>query len=172
MADVPAGAPTLRQPSFAGMLAAPHQAVALVLGLGLSRFWPGTAGTLGGFVLFIALQPAPLPVRAGLYVLLIALAVWACRRTCEDLGQHDHRSIVIDETIGMSLVLEFAAPGVGAWIAAFLLFRAFDVLKPWPANLADRSRAGGFPVMADDLIAALYAGLALRFGVAPLFGWA
>ena len=171
MADVPAGAPAARQPSFAGMIAAPHQAVALVLGLGLSRFWPGTAGTLGGFVLFLALQPASPPLRAGIYVLLIALAVWACRRTCEDLGQHDHRSIVVDETIGMSLVLEFAAPGVGVWVAGFLLFRAFDVLKPWTANIADRSRSGGFSVMADDLIAALYAGLVLRFAIAPLFGW-
>lgn len=154
------------------MLAAPHQAIALVFGLGLSPFWPGTAGTLGGFALFMALQPAPPLVRACLYVLLIAAAIWACRRTGENLGENDHRSIVVDETIGMSLVLEFVAPGVGAWIAAFLLFRAFDVLKPWPANLAHRSHAGGWPVMADDLVAAVYAGLVLRFGLAPLFGWA
>lgn len=156
------------RPSLAGMVAAPHQAVALVFGLGLSRIWPGTLGTLAGFGLFAALQPLPPLWRAAAYLLLIALGVWASGRTGADLGKSDHNAIVIDETIGMSLVLEFVAPGWAVFLAAFVLFRLFDVLKPWPVGLAHRDRHGGFFVVLDDLLAAVYVALVVRFAVMPL----
>lgn len=159
---------TVIRPRFAGMVAAPHQMVAMVFGLGLSRFWPGTLGTLAGFGLFSALQPVPPLYRVLIYVALVVLGSWASQRTGDDLKAHDHNSIVIDETIGMSLVLEFVAPGALIWIAAFLLFRLFDVLKPWPVYLADRRPEGGFYVILDDVLAAIYAGLAARYIVMPL----
>ena len=150
------------------MIAAPHQMVAMVFGLGLSRFWPGTLGTLAGFGLFSALQPVPPVYRVLIYVALVVLGSWASQRTGDDLKSHDHNSIVIDETIGMSLVLEFVAPGALIWIAAFILFRWFDVLKPWPVYLADRRQEGGFFVILDDILAAIYAGLATRYVILPL----
>lgn len=150
------------KPSFAGMLARPHQAIALVLGVGLARMWPGTLGTLAGFGLFLLLGTLPPVLRAGVYVLLLIVGTWAVRRTGEDLGNGDHNSIVFDETISMSLALEFVPADVLNWFAAFLLFRLFDVWKPWPVFLAHRTGSGGFPVILDDLLAAVYAVLVVR----------
>lgn len=156
------------KPRLASMIAAPHQIVAMVFGLGLSRVWPGTLGTLAGFGLFFALQSVPETYRALVYVALIALGAWASQRTGTDLNAPDHNSIVIDEMIGMSLVLEFVAPGAMIWIAAFLLFRLFDVVKPWPVSIAHHRFKGGFFVVLDDVLAAIYAGLAARYIVLPL----
>lgn len=150
------------------MLAAPHQLVALVFGLGLSRFWPGTLGTLAGFGLYAALLPLSPLWRAAVFFLLIVLGSWASQRTGEDLGKQDHNSIVIDETIGMGLALQFVAPDALVLVAAFLLFRLFDVWKPWPVYLAHRNFEGGFFVVLDDVLAAVYAGLATRYLVMPL----
>jgi phosphatidylglycerophosphatase A len=157
-----------RRPTFAGMIVAPHQAIALVFGIGLSPVWPGALGTLAGFALFLALQPLPLAYRIVAYVLLIAIASWAAERTGKDLGSPDHNAIVVDETLGMCLTLEFVSQGLGIWAAAFLLFRLFDVVKPWPVHLPHRRWQGGFFVILDDLLAALYAGLVARYAVMPL----
>lgn len=156
-----------KAPSLAGMLRAPHQFIAMTFGLGLSRFWPGTLGTIAGFALFAALQPVPPLYRVLVYVLFILVASWASQRTGDDLGKQDHNSIVVDETIGMSLVLECVGPGLFIWILAFLLFRLFDVLKPWPVCLAHRHGVGGFFVVLDDLLAAVYAALVARYLVGP-----
>lgn len=144
------------QPSAAVMIARPHQLIALVFGLGLARFWPGTLGTIAGFGLFFLLQNLGPELRVVAYLVLLVLGTWAIRRTGEDLGDEDHNAIVFDEAIAMSLVLEFVAPGAASWLAAFLLFRLFDVWKPWPIYLVDRSGTGGFSVILDDLIAAFY----------------
>ncbi len=144
------------------MLRAPHQLIAMSGGLGLLPQAPGTFGSLAGFALFAALQVFPLPVRLAAYVLLFALFSWAAGRTERDFGKPDLQAIVVDETIGMSLTLEFAHPTLLGWAAAFLLFRAFDMAKPWPVNLAHGAKAGGgVLVILDDVGAALYAGLAV-----------
>lgn len=144
------------------MLRAPHQALALVFGVGLVRWWPGTFGTLAGFAVHAVLRMAPTPARAIIYLVAFALSVWACARTGRDLGAHDHNAIVVDETLAMALALEFLPQTIGFWIAGFLLFRLFDVVKPWPANIVDRRCEGGLFVMLDDLIAALYTVLVLQ----------
>ena len=109
-------------PRLSTMLARPHQLVALVFGIGTLPVWPGTVGTVAGFALFAALQPLPVLPRAAVYMALLVLGSWAILRTGEDLGAPDHNGIVFDETIAMSLVLEFVAPGAVEWIAAFALF--------------------------------------------------
>ncbi|PSC06507.1 phosphatidylglycerophosphatase A [Alsobacter soli] len=122
-------------------------------GVGLAPWAPGTAGSVAGIALFAALHPLPPVLRGSAYLLLIALASVAASGMGKALGAPDHQSIVMDETLGMSLALE-AAPG--SWQgfgAAFLLFRALDMAKPWPVYLADR-REGGFFVILDDLLAA------------------
>lgn len=145
------------KPSFQAMVTRPHQMIALAFGLGLSPMAPGTLGSLGGFALFLALMPAPLVLKIALYGAIIALSSWAAARCGEDFGKKDHGAIVIDEVVGMSLVLEFARIGAVDWIAAFLLFRLFDVWKPWPVYLADQSPDGGFMVIFDDILAAGWA---------------
>lgn len=152
------------KPSFQAMLTRPHQMIALAFGLGLSPIAPGTLGSVGGYVLFLALTPAPLFVKIVLYGAIVAVASWAAARCGEDFGKKDHGAIVIDEVIGMSLVLEFAQIGAIDWIAAFVLFRLFDVWKPWPVYLADQSPDGGFMVIFDDILAAGWAILVLLIG--------
>jgi phosphatidylglycerophosphatase A len=158
-------------PRLSAMLARPHQLVALVFGIGAIRVWPGTIGTVAGFALFFALQPLPPTARAVAYGTLLVLGSWAILRTGEDLGAPDHNGIVFDETIAMSLVLEFVAPGAIEWIAAFALFRLFDVWKPWPIHLVHRTGRGGFMVILDDLLAALYAVVMMRLAVMPALAW-
>ncbi|MAW85488.1 MAG: phosphatidylglycerophosphatase A [Phyllobacteriaceae bacterium] len=160
-AVTPSGAGPELRPSLSGMLRSPHQLLALSFGLGLSRIAPGTMGSIGGIALFAALAQVPLPVRAALYVILIAAASWAATRTGNDLNRHDHNSIVIDETIGMSLTLEAAPLSAEAIVLAFLLFRLFDVWKPWPVYLPDRHGKSGLAVIGDDILAAGWAAAVL-----------
>lgn len=156
----PGGGQELR-PSLPIMLRRPHQMLALSFGLGLSRIAPGTMGSIGGLALFAALMPVPWPARLVFYVLLTVAASWAAARTGADLNRHDHNSIVIDETIGMSLTLEAAPLTPEAWVLAFLLFRLFDVWKPWPVHIPDRRGTSGFAVIADDILAAGWAAVVL-----------
>ena len=151
------------KPSFQAMLTRPHQMIALAFGLGLSPIAPGTLGSVGGYVLFLALTPAPLFVKIVLYGAIVAVASWAAARCGEDFGKKDHGAIVIDEVIGMSLVLEFAQIGAIDWIAAFVLFRLFDIWKPWLVGRAD-ARGDALGVMLDDVIAGVFAAI----GVAAL----
>lgn len=151
------GAPDL---SLANVMRRPHWLLATSLGLGLCRPWPGTWGSAGGVILFAALQGVPPMVRLAIYVLLLAAAVAASTRTGNELGEPDHQAIVVDETLGMSLTLE-AAGAVLLWPVAFVLFRLFDIWKPWPVRLAGDSLPGGWGVMADDVLAAGYAAFVL-----------
>jgi len=79
---------------------------------------------------------------------------------------HDHGGIVWDEICGMYLTLVVAPPQLSAWILGFLLFRGFDIVKPWPIRDLDHRLKGGAGIMLDDLVAALYAALLLA-----LYGW-
>ena len=144
-------------PRFRQMLRSPHQLLALSFGLGLAPRAPGTWGSLGGFPLFLALQALPVSARIVAYLALIAIGSWAVGRAGEDFGEHDHPALVWDETIAMALVLEFTPISVTGWIAAFALFRLFDIWKPWPVYLADEQGRGGVFVILDDLLAAMLA---------------
>lgn len=150
------------------MIRAPHQLIALVFGAGLAPFAPGTVGSVAGFALFALMQLLPWWLSIAAYLVLIIVAVWACERTGKDLNAPDHGAMVIDETIAMSLVLELVASGAASWLMAFLLFRLFDILKPWPISYVDQRWTGGVFVLADDLIAAIYAIIVMRIVVQPL----
>jgi len=141
------------------------------LGLGLSPKAPGTCGTLLGVPLFWLAGDELWPVQAALWAFVFGLGWWAAERAERELGVHDSPQVVIDEVAGY-LTTVFLAPNRPAtWILGFVLFRFFDILKPWPVSWADRRLAGGFGVMADDILAGLYAWLVLRLvmGLAP--GW-
>lgn len=131
-------------------------------GAGLSPVAPGTAGTLLGIVVYLALVSLG-PVFYTLCVMSLFLAgCWACGQTAAALESHDHPGIVIDEIVGYLITMLFV-PFSWYWILmGFILFRIFDIWKPWPVSLADRNVAGGFGIMLDDLLAALYALLCLH----------
>lgn len=140
--------------------------VATAGGLGYAPVAPGTFGSLVGIPLVPFL--ASIDVRAGrlvyaaIVVSLLAGAVWAAGRADEMLPGHDHGRIVIDEVAGMIVGSLFVPPTWGAALLLFALFRLFDVVKPFPANRIDRDLPGGLGVVADDLVAGVYAGIACR----------
>ena len=147
-------------PAFA--FAHPAHVVAFGFGAGLVPAAPGTVGTLVawplGWALGALLSPAALVAAAAL---LFALGVWACGVTGRRLGVADHGAMVWDEIVAFLLVLA-VIPRVLDWqAAAFVLFRAFDIAKPWPIRELEKRFGGGFGVMFDDLIAAGYTLLVL-----------
>lgn len=129
-------------------------------GCGLMKPAPGTWGTLGGLPIGILIYAI-----GGWIALLIAVLVvsvvgyWAAGKFEEQSGEHDNGAIVIDEVAGVWIALIPAALSIPYVIAAFLLFRFFDILKPWPVSWADKKLPGALGVMADDIIAGIFAAL-------------
>jgi phosphatidylglycerophosphatase A len=98
----------------------------------------------------------------ALTALLFLLGVWLCERTSRDLGVHDHAGIVWDEWVGLLVTLWLLPPGWLWLLLGFLLFRLFDILKPWPIGWLDRRVGGGLGIMLDDLVAGLCGFLLLQ----------
>ncbi len=143
-------------------LTRPAHWLAFGLGAGLAPRAPGTFGTLAAVPLYLALAGLPLPAYLVLIVALFAWGVWLCGVTARDLGVHDHPGIVWDEVVGYLVTMTAAPPGWGAVVAGFVLFRLFDILKPWPIGALDRRLTGGLGIMADDLLAGVFAALVLH----------
>jgi phosphatidylglycerophosphatase A len=121
------------------------------------RFAPGTAGTLLAFPLFaLMVVNCTVGEQLALIVFFFAVGIWACARTADDLGIADPGAIVWDEIVAFTLVLFFTPAGYVWQIAAFLLFRFFDIVKPPPIRYFDRKWKNGFGVMFDDLLAAFF----------------
>lgn len=160
--DVKMGGSRLTRPDLAFLLRRPAHFFALGFGSGLSRFAPGTLGTLVALPLFAVLMQAPELVHYTVIAVLFALGIRLCEVAGRNLGVADHGSIVWDEIVAMLLVLEFTPLAWQWWLAAFLLFRLFDIWKPFPIRQFDARLKGGFGVMFDDLLAALYAIVALE----------
>ena len=135
--------------------------VATGAGSGYAPFAPGTVGSALGLALYLSLawglgwgNPAMFAVTLA----TIALACWAAGRAEELFGTRDDGRITVDEVAGMFTALLFLPAAPEVWLSAFLLFRLFDVWKPFPVRSAERL-SGGLGVVADDLIAGLYANL-------------
>lgn len=141
----------------ASWLRDPGHFVALGGGSGLAPFAPGTWGSLVGLALYLLLAGLPRAVYAALVLGLFLLGVWLCGRTARALGSADPAAIVLDEIVGMMMTVTFCSTGVFGVVVGFVLFRCFDILKPWPVRLADRAVAGGLGIMLDDVLAAIYA---------------
>lgn len=139
----------------------------LAQGFGAGRipFAPGTFGTLIGIPFYMVLSALP-PWLYGVSVaLMFALGVWLAEVTGHDLGAHDHPTIVWDEVVGF-LITMFLAPSGWTWIVTgFVLFRMFDIWKPYPIRLIDRRLANGLGCMLDDVLAGVYAWTVLQAAV-------
>jgi phosphatidylglycerophosphatase A len=142
-------------------LGTPTGFLAFGFGAGLSPLAPGTAGTLVAVPFALALRSIDQTVMWLLLVVLFALGVWVCDRATQKLGVHDHGGIVIDEMVGYWLTVALVPSGWGWLVAGFFIFRFFDILKPWPIGYLDRSVRGGFGIMVDDVLAAVYSMLVL-----------
>ena len=153
------------RPDVRFLLAHPAHFIALGFGSGLSPFAPGTFGTLVAIPFAFALRAYTNDVVFMVaIVLLFAVGAWAAQVTGRDLGVADHGSIVIDEVAAFLLVLFFVGGGVLQQAVAFLLFRVFDIVKPPPIRQVDVAYKNGIGVMADDVLAALYALLVFAIG--------
>jgi phosphatidylglycerophosphatase A len=152
----------LSGPSWRFVASHPAHAIALLAGVGLIRYAPGTFGTLGAVPLHLwAAAHLNAYVHLAAIAALFALGIWAAGRTSRDLGVADHGGIVWDETVAFLLVLFFTPPDAVWQALAFVLFRAFDIVKPPPIRHFDRTLHGGVGVMFDDLLAAGYSLLCL-----------
>ena len=135
----------------------PIHLLAVGLGSGMSPIMPGTMGSamaIPFWLLFNGLQPY-------LYWVLIVVAFifgcFLCQKTSDDTHTHDSGHIVWDEFVGMWITLFFIPQISVLWIAiAFFAFRVFDMAKPWPIRWFDKRVPGGFGIMVDDVIAAIF----------------
>jgi phosphatidylglycerophosphatase A len=92
----------------------------------------------------------------ALVILLFLIGIWICGVTARALNVHDHPSIVWDEIVGYLVTMIFAPAGWGWILLGFVLFRIFDIFKPWPINLLDKHLKGGIGIMIDDLVAGIF----------------
>jgi phosphatidylglycerophosphatase A len=137
-------------------------AVGTGLGAGYAPAAPGTVGSALGLVVFAALAPGGWRLTLGAAAALLFAGAWAARECGALFGAHDHRRIVVDEVVGQLVALSTFPARLPWLLAGFALFRLFDIVKPWPAGLIDRRWSSAAGVMADDLVAGLYANLVLQ----------
>ncbi len=139
------------------LLRNPVHLLSLGFGSGLAPRAPGTFGTLVAVPIYLLLRHVD-PQLYWLFVLGSGmLGVWLCGVTARALGVHDHPGIVWDEITGYLLTMVAAPPGWLWVVLGFVLFRLFDIWKPWPIRQLDHGVRGGLGIMLDDVVAALYA---------------
>ena len=138
--------------------------VATGLGSGYAPLAPGTAGSLVGLALFWPLHRLPLAGQAATTALVFVLGVAAAGHVARRLGVEDPGLVVADEVVGMWVSLLGMPLTVVTALAGFVLFRVFDVFKPYPARDLERL-PGGWGIMCDDVMAGVYANLLLRAGL-------
>jgi len=146
------------------LLGHPAGWIACGFGSGLSPWAPGTAGSAAALLPWLALRDLGGPIYAVLVALAFALGVWASNQAIARLRIDDPGVVVWDEFVGqwIALLPLVVAPRGWPWVvAAFALFRLFDIWKPWPVSWADRRIKGGLGVMLDDVIAGFYAAILL-----------
>lgn len=143
-------------------LARPSHFLALGFGAGLAPWMPGTFGTLAAIPVYLLVAQLPVPAYLGLALVLFLAGIYLCGAAARDAGVHDHPAIVWDEIVGFLITMIAVAPTWQAILAGFLLFRFFDIVKPWPIRLLDRHVSGGLGIMIDDVAAGLLALVCLQ----------
>lgn len=136
--------------------------LALGFGAGLAPKAPGTFGTLVAIPFIIGFAILGLVWYLAFLAVGTALGVYICGKTARDVGEHDHGAIVWDEVIGYALTMLLVPLSVQSLLLGFLLFRFFDIVKPWPIRWFDQRVHGGLGIMLDDLLAAVPAWLILQ----------
>ncbi|AHE98784.1 phosphatidylglycerophosphatase A family protein [Thioalkalivibrio paradoxus] len=140
----------------------PVHLLAFGFGSGLARWAPGTFGSAAALVLYFAIIGLPDWAYLAVVALVTVSGFWICGESARRLGVHDHPGIVWDEWAGMLITLAFAPAGLVWVLVGFLLFRFFDIVKPFPARYFDRHWHSGVGIVMDDVVAAIYAWLVLQ----------
>jgi phosphatidylglycerophosphatase A len=137
----------------------PVQFLALGFGSGLAPKAPGTFGTLAAIPLFLLLtmlMPTPLPYAIAVIVMGLA-GIYICGKAADDVGVHDHPAIVWDEFVGFFITMFMVPVSWQSILVGFILFRIFDIFKPWPISFIDKNMTGGAGIMFDDVLAGFFA---------------
>lgn len=140
--------------------------IAFGFGSGLAKFAPGTVGTLAAVPIYLILQGLNPWLYAFLTLVLFALGVYVSSFVSSELGQSDYKGIVIDEIVGYLITLFMMPCHFGVLLLAFVLFRFFDICKPFPIRYIDKHVDSGLGVMLDDVVAGIMA-----YAVLKLFLW-
>lgn len=127
------------------------------LGSGAMPFAPGTFGTLLAIPFYLLLQPLSFTAYLIFVVIFIILSSWACDYVSRQINVHDHPGMTIDEFAGYFVTMINAPHGWQWVVLGFLLFRFFDIVKPWPIRFLDKHVHGGFGIVLDDIVAGLFA---------------
>ena len=150
------------KPTFTDILKQPAVFLACGLGSGLIPKAPGTFGTLAAIPVLLLMQPLSLLSYLLLTAAFFVIGIWISSRAIKIFQRDDPSEVVWDEVVGY-LVTMIAAPTGWPWIVfGFVLFRIFDIWKPWPVSLADQKLHGGLGIMLDDVIAGLLAMLLIQ----------
>lgn len=163
MADLESEKRDLPRPG--SLLRDPLMLLALGFGSGLVPRAPGTVGSGAALVFMPVLSMMPLWGYGVFLLVAFAAGVGLCEYAQRRLKGHDHPAIVWDEFVGVWLTLSCVPPTWGWWLAGFVVFRVFDIFKPWPINVIDRKIAGGLGVMLDDLLAGVGAWTVMMMGL-------
>ncbi len=144
----------------------PIQFLAFGFGSGLAPKAPGTFGTLAAVPIYWFIADWSAGWYAAFVIGTALLGIWICGAASRQLGVHDHGGIVWDEFVGYWITM-WAIPVDWVWIlAGFLVFRFYDVVKPWPIRALDRQVGGGFGIMVDDILAGVMACVTLHIALA------
>ncbi|MEI6893405.1 MAG: phosphatidylglycerophosphatase A [Colwellia sp.] len=134
----------------------PIQFLALGFGSGLAPKAPGTFGTLAAVPLFLLMSGLTPLIYAIVVVIVCVTGVYICGKAAKDVGVHDHGAIVWDEFAGFFITMFMVPVSWQSVLVGFVLFRLFDIAKPWPISIADKKLTGGFGIMFDDILAGLF----------------
>ena len=140
---------------FQQLLQNPIQLLAFGFGSGLSPRAPGTVGTVVAIPLYLLIAQLSLPMYSFIVLIAAAAGIYLCDKSSDQLGVLDHPGIVWDEFVGYWVAMWALPTNVILIISGFFLFRAFDILKPWPISWCDRKIHGGWGIMLDDIIAGI-----------------
>lgn len=134
----------------------PVQFLALGFGSGLAPKAPGTFGTLAAIPLFLLLAMLTPLYYLSAVIFMSVMGIYICGKAANDVGVHDHPAIVWDEFVGYFITMFMIPVSWQSVLVGFLLFRVFDILKPWPISFIDKKMSGGSGIMFDDILAGIF----------------
>ena len=137
--------------------------LAFGFGSGLAKKMPGTLGTLAAIPLYLLLMQTPVAVYGIFTLLSVVFGILVCEQASKKLDVHDFGGIVWDEIAGFLITMIGLPFSWHSLLAGFVLFRLFDIVKPWPIKWLDKHVEGGLGIMMDDVLAGVFAALILRF---------
>jgi len=131
------------------------------LGSGLSPLAPGTAGTLVGIPVYMVFSRFPWPLYLLSVIAFSLFAVYVSQEAERVYNEKDPGRIVIDEIVGFQVTMFLVIPTVWHIFWGFIIFRVFDIVKPFPIRLCERKLPGGYGVVGDDIVAGIYGNIVL-----------